>query len=136
VGKICYTKNVNLRIEELRARRAIEKLSQGEFAKKLGISRSYLAKLELESVPITDKLELRYNELYRDERLIAPITFTRGADCPYCTGVGHRIWRDERNPERDVYECTKCDRVYRARESWQLTDKDWLRITREHEEKH
>jgi DNA-binding XRE family transcriptional regulator len=119
-----------LKSYELRARRAVEKLNQAQFAKKLGISRERLIKIERDEINPDKKIEARYDELYKGQRLIH-ISFERGADCPFCTGFGHRIWRDEKNPERDVYECTDCDRVYRARESWCLTDEDWLRISKQ-----
>jgi transcriptional regulator with XRE-family HTH domain len=102
---------------EVRARRAVEKLSQAEFARKLGISRERLINIESDKINPDEKIEVRYNELYKGERIIN-ITWTRGADCPKCGGFGRRIWRDESNPERDVYECVDCDRVYRAREAW------------------
>jgi DNA-binding XRE family transcriptional regulator len=114
---------------ELRARRAVEKISQATFAKVLGISRERLIAIERDETRPDGKIEEAYNKLYNGQRLIN-ISFERGADCPFCTEVGRRVWHDEKNPERDIYECVKCDRVYRARDSWHLTEEDWLRISK------
>jgi transcriptional regulator with XRE-family HTH domain len=115
--------------EELKARRAVEKLSQQDFAKMLGISQNYLSEIETGHKKVSKALEAKYSRLYPSP--LINITWSRGADCPFCTGDGRRIWRDEKNPERDVYECADCDRVYRARESWCLTDEDWLRLSKQ-----
>ena len=106
---------------ELRARRAIEKKSQAKFAKDLGISRERLIRIERDKERPDAKIEASYDKIYGGQRLIN-ITFERGADCPRCGGAGNRIWRDESNPERDVYECASCDLVYRARDYWRLVN--------------
>jgi len=108
---------------EIRARRAVENLNQRDFAEKLRISREKLIKIEREDIEPDEVVEAHYDALYGKQRLIN-ITFERGADCPKCGGAGSRIWRDERNPERDVYECADCDCVYRAREAWGISNKE------------
>lgn len=111
--------------QELRFRRALNNLSQKELAEKLQISRQFLHKLENDLAKSSKTLEARYDAAFGSKRitdLFRIHDLERGADCPYCGGFGSRIWRDETNPERDVYACADCDDVWRAGKVWALTD--------------
>jgi DNA-binding XRE family transcriptional regulator len=98
---------------ELGARRAVEHATQKAFAKKLHISRQYLARIEAGKVrKLSKKLEARYNTLYGGKRLIQ-IEFYTPLSCPYCG----RDVEEGKEPKRvhmgktrqdDVYLCPIC----------------------------
>jgi DNA-binding XRE family transcriptional regulator len=109
-----------LRAEEVRARRAVERLTQAEFAKKLSISRQRLNELEQERIVPSKKIEARYDELYKGKRLIQ-IEFTRGVECPRCYGTSPLELLNDPADELDkIYRCKDCGYYFTVGESWSL----------------
>jgi len=121
---------MTLKSYEIRARRAVEKLTQDQFAKKLGISRQHLIDIEADKVrKIGAEIERRYDELYNGHRLIS-ITWSRGVSCPYpdCFDKDNldekRVWPEDASPDRDVlndvYVCNSCMRTFTVRQAWKM----------------
>jgi transcriptional regulator with XRE-family HTH domain len=113
-----------LTANEIRTRRKHERLTQENMAAKLGLSRQYLNKIENKKVPISPRLEKRYNLVFGTDRLIK--TASRSVKCPYCNELEkidhlniHRIAFDEGD---NVYQCMTCQRVFTQRESFRLID--------------
>jgi len=104
---------------ELSARRIQEKLTQADFAKKLGISQSYLTGLERGLIKVSDKLEKRYDRLY--PKRLTSITFKRGIECPKCHGTSPLEKLSEPKDELNtVWHCTDCGYYFTTGESWQM----------------
>lgn len=97
---------------EIRARRAVEKKTQAEFAEMLGISRQHLIDIESGKVKINKELERRYNILYGGKRLITTEWYTP-PPCPTCgrdVPEGKEPVRKHQGATRadDVYQCPIC----------------------------
>lgn len=107
-----------LRAEELKARRAVDKLSQEYLAKMLGITRTYLSEIENGRKKVSKALEARYDQLY-PKRLIS-ITFSRGVECPKCYGHPKKLTDSKKDELDEVYYCAKCDYYFTAGEAWNL----------------
>lgn len=105
---------------ELVTRRTNEKLSQEDFAKMLGITRTYLSEIERGRKKISEALEKRYNRLY-PKRLVS-ITTRRGIECPQCHSIeAPKKLSDSKVDELDeVYQCVNCNYVFPVGESWKL----------------
>ena len=109
-----------LRAEEIRARRAVERLTQAEFAKKLNISRQRLNEIEQERIVASKKIEARYDELYEGKRLIQ-WTFERGVECPRCHGISPLEKLNEPEDKLNtIYRCRDCGYYFTTGESWGL----------------
>ena len=108
-----------LKSYELRARRAVEKLSQDEFAKKLGISRERLIAIEREdNMTVDDKIEATYNKLY-PKRLLN-ITFKRGVGCTNCGESRLELLNDPEDELEKIYRCKDCGCVFTVGQSFGL----------------
>jgi transcriptional regulator with XRE-family HTH domain len=106
-----------LRAEELKARRAVEKLSQDELASMLGITRTYLSEIENGRKKVSKALEERYDRIY-PKRLI-DITWSRGVECPRChTTTPPKKLSEPKDKLDTVYYCPKCGYYFPLGEAW------------------
>ena len=104
---------------ELIARRTNEKLTQEDFARMLGITRTYLSEIENGRKKISQALEAKYDRLY-SKRLIS-ITFSRGVECPRCYGTSPlELLNDPKDELDKIYHCADCGYYFTIGESWNL----------------
>jgi DNA-binding XRE family transcriptional regulator len=105
---------MTLKASELRARRAVERLTQKDFAKKIGISRQFLNQLENEEVNVTERIEQLYDAVYNGERLITIVKSERAVVCPNydchteCTPQLVELKDVPQDSLDNVYECPDC----------------------------
>ena len=104
---------------ELTTRRFHEKLTQDDYAKKLGISQNYLSEIETGRKKASKALEKRYDRLY-PKRLVS-ITTGRGIECPRCYGTSPLELLNDPIDELDkIYRCRDCDYYFTVGEAWGL----------------
>jgi len=106
---------------ELKARRLNRKLSQREFAERLGITQEHYNRLENGKLPISRKLERRYEKLFGTRRLIE-FRAERGVGCPFCGEIDLKQLSEPENRLNTIWHCRNCGRYFTTREAWHIED--------------
>ena len=91
---------------ELRARRAVLKVSQAEFANMLGISRQYLNRLETGKAKPSLKLQARYRQLFPEP--LVKVTFGIPLKCPRCGERETERITDSDDASYEIHQCEVC----------------------------
>ena len=104
---------------ELKARRLKLKRSQREFADRLGITQEHYNRLENGKLPISRKMERRYEELFGTQRLTA-VSVRTGIACPNCNSDDVEKLSEPAKPEHTVWRCRNCGRYFSSVEAWNL----------------
>jgi len=104
---------------ELKARRLKLKYSQREFSNMLGITQEHLNRLERGRLPISRKLERRYEELFGSKHLTS-IHTEGGVACPNCNSNDIEKLNKPTKVEHTVWRCRSCGRYFSSMEAWKL----------------
>lgn len=104
---------------ELKARRLKLKYSQREFSNMLGITQEHLNRLERGKLPISRKVERRYEQLFGARRLTS-IGMEGGVACPNCKSKNIKKLSEPAKFEHTVWQCRNCGRYFSSMEAWKL----------------
>ena len=104
---------------ELKARRLKLKYSQRDFSNMLGITQEHLNRLERGKLPISHKIERRYEQLFGVKRLTSILT-EGGVACPNCKGISIEKLSEPEKDEYTVWRCKTCGRYFSSMEAWKL----------------
>jgi len=104
---------------ELKARRLKLRHSQREFGDMLGITQEHLNRLEKGRLPISRKIERRYEQLFGTQRLTAVHT-EGGVACPNCDSDDITKLSEPVKTEYTVWRCRTCGRYFCSMEAWKL----------------
>ena len=97
---------------ELEIRRKRLKYSQREFANMLAITQEHYNRLENGKLPITRKVERRYEDLFGKERLTA-VSIGKDVICPKCNSDKVPVYESSHLPIR-YHKCSDCGHTFKS----------------------